>query len=120
MDILSWPALLLLTFLGLLTYFLYTQVVRPYRLYSTYKRIMCPTYKTLVQPFSIIGTTGLRVQKIDMIQHGDSHHSVKYVLRDYQVVLSNFRGRLFIDLIDPELIQAFFERTMEGCYVKAI
>ena len=108
MDMLTWPIFLLLVFIFLLTYFLYTQVVRPYRLYSTYKRIICPSYKTKVQPFNVFGTSNLRTQRKDVAQHGDSHHTIKYVYRDYQVVLSNFRGRLFVDLIDPELIRTFF------------
>ena len=30
------------------------------------------------------------------------------------------KGKIFIDLIDPELIKQFYERQMEGYYVKFV
>ena len=38
----------------------------------------------------------------------------------YQIALASFKGTTFIDLIDPELIKKFYERQMEGYYVKSV
>jgi len=32
--------------------------------------------------------------------------------------LSSFKGKVFIDLIDPELIKEYYERNLDGCYEK--
>ena len=36
----------------------------------------------------------------------------------YQISLANFKGSIYVDLIDPHLIKEFYEKQMEGCYVK--
>lgn len=60
----------------------------------------------------------MRRNKEDLEKHGDSQHSIKYDYRNYQVVLSSFQRNIFLDFIDPQLIREFFEKTLEGCYVK--
>lgn len=32
--------------------------------------------------------------------------------------MSSFKGKVFIDLIDPELIKEYYERNLDGCYEK--
>jgi hypothetical protein len=53
-----------------------------------------------------------------MKNHGDAQYSVKTTWRKYQVVLSSFKGCTFVDFIDPALIREYYERNLEGCYVK--
>ena len=47
-------------------------------------------------------------------------YDAKYIYRDYQLVMSINKGTVFLSVIDPQLIREFYERTMEGCYVKYV
>lgn len=47
-------------------------------------------------------------------------YNLKQQYPSYQVSISNFNGRTYIDLIDPQLVRHFYEKQMEGYYVKSL
>lgn len=102
-----------------IAFLVYAKIVKPYRQYQVYRKIVTSAYKTLVSPFSVLGLGNFGRQKNDLLLYNDSHYTVKTKYSNYQVILSSFKRMILVDLIDPELIRQFYERTLEGCYEKS-
>jgi hypothetical protein len=83
-------------------------MVQPYQDFCFYKKIVAGSYKTLVQPFSVFGIGTFGVYKRDAEKHGDSQYTIKRLYPSYQVSLASFKGKTYIDLIEPELIKEFY------------
>ena len=84
----------------ILTYCLYQYVLKPYRLYLYYKKILLENYKTCVFPFSMTSSL-LKQFKGDLEEHGDSQYVFKKLYPEYQVSISTVKGTTYIDLLDP-------------------
>ena len=54
----------------------------------------------------------------DLKKYGDTHYSAKTTLNQYQVRLMKVGRDVLIDLLDPDLIKEYYERTKERCYEK--
>jgi hypothetical protein len=99
---------------------LYTKVVRPYQQFRFYRKILTASYKTLVHPFDVIGFGTFGRSRKDLLNHGDSEYTLKVQYPSYQISLASFKGSTYVDFIDPQLIKEFYEKQMEGCYVKSM
>jgi cytochrome P450 len=119
MEVISSSSLILVTLVAIITYLLYSCVLKIYWDYNRQRQIVSSSYKVLARPYSLFGTSYLNRQKTNLEKYGDSQHHMKFVVRDYQLCMNVLNGQVVIDLIDPQLIREFYERTLEGCYVKA-
>ena len=72
---------------------------------------MCEHYKTEVQPFTIVGMGFASNRLKDLKKYGDTHYSAKTTLNQYQVRLMKVGRDVLIDLLDPDLIKEYYERT---------
>jgi cytochrome P450 len=72
-----------------------------------------------VQPFTIIGLGFAKKRREELEKHGDTHYFAKRGLADYQVRLMKVGSGVLLDLVDPELIRQYYERTKEKCYSKS-
>lgn len=100
--------------------FIYLKVLKPYREFCFYKKIISSSYKTLVHPFSAFGIGTFGTMKRDYLKHGDSQYTLKRQYPSYQISLASFKGCTYIDLLDPPLIKEFYEKQMDGYYIKSM
>jgi hypothetical protein len=119
LESLSWSSVALAASILLVVYFVLTMVVRPYRDYLFYKKVLTANYKAKIMPFKVISKLYMDFMKGDYDKKGDMALTLKEEFRDYQVVLCNFKQTLFISLIDPQLLKEFFQKNIEGFYVKS-
>ena len=106
--------LLLVAATILLTYYIYTRLIRPYQSYKFMSRAISSLYKAHVDPYYIIFPPLITQFKSDYYKYGDSLYSSK--LRDCQLALSMIGTNLLIILYDPELIREFYQKSNEGTY----
>jgi len=97
--------------LVLITYFIYSRILTPYRMYSFYKKILLANYKTYCYPFSVFLSDALLVIRKDKKKYGDCLYSAKTLLRDYEVTLSMFQGVPWLMLVDSALVKEFLQHT---------
>jgi len=94
-----------------MVYLVYERIVRPYQIYKFYKKILTDNYKTEVNPFTITGLGYAKTRQKELEKYGDTHHFAKTGLMDYQVRLMKVCTGILIDLVDPELIRQYYEKT---------
>jgi len=94
-----------------MVYLVYERIVRPYQIYKFYKKILTDNYKTEVNPFTITGLGYAKTRQKELEKYGDTHHFAKTGLMDYQVRLMKVGTGILIDLVDPELIRQYYEKT---------
>jgi hypothetical protein len=90
----------------LLTYFIYTRLIRPYKSYKFISGAISSLYKAHVDSYYVIFPPLITQFKSDYNKYGDSLYSSK--LRDCQLALSMVGTNLLIILYDPELIKEFY------------
>lgn len=59
------------------TYLAYKRILRPYREYLYYKRLLQDEYKLFVHPYSLIGLGNFMIYKEGLKKHGDSHYTLQ-------------------------------------------
>jgi hypothetical protein len=115
---LPWIQILVALLMIFLTKIIYTLIIKPYKVYCFYKKVLSQQYKAEIQPFSIIGADHLARRNKEMKLYNDVYHTAKTELTQCQVRLMKVGSDILIDLIDNDLITEYYQKTKERYYQK--
>lgn len=92
----------------LLSYFYYTFVYKPKKLYDFYSQTLEKLgYKVLKFPFKPFNVPYKLRYKESFEKHGDSFYYDKHINEKYDIVLHNIMDQITIDLVNPDMIKEF-------------